>query len=129
MPAIPPKTNLDGIVHSAAELIDAAFKRGVKHGRYLEQQEQLQAKMRLQKPLMLEDVKQGEVLFVEFRDDWESDVERVEIIEGLAPNFVGYAKIGWACRFNIDKISYGRFWRAWSSRPTNEERLAAKWEV
>lgn len=40
MPAIPPKTDISGIVHAAADLIDAAFKRGVKHGRYLEQQEQ-----------------------------------------------------------------------------------------
>lgn len=39
MPAIPPKTDLSGILHGVSDLIHAAFERGVKRGRYLEQQE------------------------------------------------------------------------------------------
>lgn len=44
MPAIPPKTNIDGLQQCAADLIEGAFSRGVKYGRYLEQQEQKRRK-------------------------------------------------------------------------------------
>lgn len=39
MSATVPKTDLSGIRYAAGDLIEAAFKRGVKHGRYLEQQQ------------------------------------------------------------------------------------------
>lgn len=41
MAATKPNTNLCGIISSANALINAAFDRGVKHGRYLEQQERI----------------------------------------------------------------------------------------
>ena len=46
MAAIPPKTNIDGLQKSANDLIYAAFARGVKHGRYLEQQERIEGNRR-----------------------------------------------------------------------------------
>lgn len=39
MGAIPPNTYLDGFKQSMRDGIDGAFKKGVKYGRYLEQQE------------------------------------------------------------------------------------------
>lgn len=39
MGAIPPNTYLDGFKQSMCDGIDGAFKKGVKYGRYLEQQE------------------------------------------------------------------------------------------
>lgn len=44
MSAIPPKTDLDGFIKSMAEGVEGAFKKGVKYGRYLEQQERLAAR-------------------------------------------------------------------------------------
>lgn len=41
MAAIPPNTNLEGFKKSMIDGIDGAFKKGVKYGRYLAQQEQL----------------------------------------------------------------------------------------
>lgn len=84
---------------------------------------------KLQKPMTLEDIKPGKVLFIEFHDDCYPDIEPVKIIEGLSYNLVGYEKLGWSARFNIDGFSYGRSWRCWASRPTDEELKAAPWEV
>ena len=41
MSAIPPKTSIEGLARSAEDLLQSAFNRGVKYGRYLEQQERL----------------------------------------------------------------------------------------
>lgn len=41
MAAIPPNTHLDGLVRSIEEGVHADFRKGVKYGRYLEQQERL----------------------------------------------------------------------------------------
>ena len=38
MPAIPPNIDLSGITRNVTDHINAAFKRGVSYGRYLEQQ-------------------------------------------------------------------------------------------
>lgn len=38
---IPPKKSLAGLVKGAEDIIQCAFNRGVKYGRYLEQQERL----------------------------------------------------------------------------------------
>lgn len=43
MAAIPPNTYLEGFKKSMCDGIDGAFKKGVKCGRYLEQQERLAA--------------------------------------------------------------------------------------
>lgn len=39
MAAIPPNINLEGFKKSMCDGIDGVFNKGVKHGRYLEQQE------------------------------------------------------------------------------------------
>ncbi len=39
MAAIPPNSNLEGFIKSMADGVEGAFKKGVKYGRYLEQQE------------------------------------------------------------------------------------------
>ena len=39
MAAIPPNTNIDGFIASMKQGVEGAFNRGVKYGRYLEQQE------------------------------------------------------------------------------------------
>lgn len=39
MAAIPPNTKLDGFIASMKQGVEGAFNRGVKYGRYLEQQE------------------------------------------------------------------------------------------
>ena len=78
------------------------------------------------KPMTLENVKPGEVLFIEFFN--QPDIERVEIVEGFAPNLVGYyEEFSRSGRHNVDEISYGQYWRCWESRPTEEEREAAPW--
>ena len=41
MAAIPPKTNVDGLIAAAADLIRGAFRKGEKQGRYDQQQEYL----------------------------------------------------------------------------------------
>lgn len=39
MAAIPPNTNLDGFIASMKQGVEGVFNKGVKYGRYLEQQE------------------------------------------------------------------------------------------
>ncbi len=39
MSAIPPNSNLEGFIRSMKQGVEGAFKKGVKYGRYLEQQE------------------------------------------------------------------------------------------
>lgn len=41
MAAIPPKTNIDGLIAAATDLIRGAFRKGEKQGRYDQQQEYL----------------------------------------------------------------------------------------
>lgn len=80
----------------------------------------------MQKPIKLEDVQLGDNVFIDFRN--EEDVERVLIVPSFAPNVMGYARDGWSSRFAVDRLSYGRFWRLWGNKPTDEERAAAPWE-
>ena len=56
MPAIPPNNHLEGLIGSMKQGIYGAYNKGVKYGRYLEQQERLQAKEH-QKPLTIDDIK------------------------------------------------------------------------
>lgn len=44
MTAIPPKTNIDGLMTAAEDLIRGAFRKGMKQGRYEQQQEYLASK-------------------------------------------------------------------------------------
>ena len=34
----------------------------------------------------------------------------------------------WAGRKGINRSHYGRTWRCWSEKPSEEDRLCAKWE-
>ena len=43
MAATQPNTNYDGILHSIRDSIDAVYRKGIKQGRYLEQQERRKA--------------------------------------------------------------------------------------
>ena len=81
----------------------------------------------MQKTLKLEDVQLGDNVFIEFCN--EEDVERVLIVPSFAPNVMGYARDGWSSRFAVDRLSYGKFWRMWKNRPTDEEREAAAWDT
>ena len=80
-----------------------------------------------QQPLTLEEIKAGDTLYIEIIG--EDKLEPVLISKySLSPNFIGYERLGWASRFNIDKTSCGRSWRCWAYKPTEEEREAAAWE-
>lgn len=80
----------------------------------------------MQKPLTLEEVKCAEIV-------WLEDCDAKEII----PAIVAKTKNIWdACSFDlscgrgisVSDFNYNILWRAWVSRPTDEEREAAAWE-
>lgn len=80
-----------------------------------------------QRPLTLEELNAGDVVYLEFKDD--DEIIPIQILpEALSPNLLAYFKCGWAARFNLDMLGYGRYCRCWAQMPTDEERAAAEWE-
>lgn len=61
MSAIPPNTNIDGLIASATDMIRGAFRKGEKKGRYDQQQEYVQKKeenerIRIERDALLADL-------------------------------------------------------------------------
>lgn len=83
----------------------------------------------LQKPLTLEEATGSEwPVWIEI-EGWKRpqvcDVWISELVDGYAKAaFIGRTR---SSHFAIEK--YGKGWRCWATRPTDEERNAAPWEV
>lgn len=82
----------------------------------------------LQKPMRLEEATGSEwTVWIEIKG-WKypqaCDIWISEQLDGYAK----VALIGRTKRAHVALEQYGKGWRCWASRPTNEERLAAKWE-
>lgn len=43
-------------------------------------------------------------------------------------NFLDFGLYGDTNRYRRTEAGYGKTWRCWTSRPTDEQREAAKWE-
>lgn len=92
--------------------------------------------LREQEPrvMMLEEMKSHEVVFMEDYTNSEDGVEPIIrpaiIVEaknrGLLILDSAYWDDGYV--FNTEE-DYGKTWRCWTARPTNEQRQAVKWDV
>lgn len=93
--------------------------------------ELLEAQEEAQEPrvLTLTDVLESEVLYAEYID--KKDVIPVlfnarwgDQIVLIKPHLYG----GRSHKFSVLICDYGKRWRCWTSRPTDEQRKAVKWE-
>lgn len=123
--------------HTMAEKIDAAHRPGEWCEIVLHQSdviELLVGALRdaldkpMQKPLTLEEAINSEwIVWVEI-NGWTNpragDVWASIRLEGYAM----FAFVGESLRSHAAMNQYGKGWRCWASRPTDEERKAAAWE-
>lgn len=77
----------------------------------------------MQKPLTVEELQEDTVCWYEERND---NIVPVEIVR--CTSFIGMYFIGWDVRIEEKKWEYGKTWRCWAEKPTEEERKAAEWE-
>lgn len=68
----------------------------------------------------LERKEEEEVYLVVLKEGWE--VYFVDFVDFV--DFVGTDSLVW-----YDKVDYGKTWRCWAEKPTEEERKAAEWET
>lgn len=77
----------------------------------------------LQKPLMLEEVKEQIAVWVETID------MRIESALCVCSDFNTFCfDAGFSQQYRIPKRDYNEMWRCWATKPTDEERASAKWE-
>lgn len=82
----------------------------------------------LQKPLTLEEACESDYVFCEFRD--EGDVIPAKLYHAnLRTNipYIMHELLGQEECYSEEK-NYGRTWRCWATKPSDEEREAAKLE-
>ena len=117
-----PKTDISGLVKCARDLFDAAFKKGVKHGRYLEQQNSMQKPLTISELDALIDNHSPYALWIESVEKYGTELKPVIWCIG------GYLyHLGWANGDNVNWDQYGRTWRCWKRRPIEREIKAAQW--
>lgn len=81
----------------------------------------------LQKPLTLIPLDEFDICYIEFKD-CRCCINPVQFAsESHFNGMMTYHKPGWATHFNVDISGYGKYWRCWASRPTEEECAAAPW--
>ena len=78
----------------------------------------------LQKPLTIEGVKTQIAVWVEEKTNGSQPV-LAEIIDTFTSTF---SYDGLVCHMSFYTADYGKTWRCWAMKPTEEERSAAKWE-
>lgn len=83
----------------------------------------------LQKPLTLEELQPDTYAWIEFKDNREEFHPVRFGYNDLFGNAKLYFKLCSAGRHFIDDCGYNVYWRAWASKPTDEECAAAEWEV
>lgn len=76
----------------------------------------------MQKPLTVEELQEDTVCWYEEHND---NIVPVEI--GRCTNFIGVYYIGGDFPIVEKKWEYGKTWRCWAEKPTEEERKAAEW--
>lgn len=77
----------------------------------------------MQKPMTLEELKEAEIVWVEIDDESETIPA---LNDGISDKCV-YFIMGHGRHTHSYIEQYGKYWRAWASRPTDEEREAAAW--
>ena len=86
-----------------------------------------------QKPLTLEEVKDAGIVFIEYQ--YTKELRTAFVVKrGNNRDFNVIAAKGSStlrdCTLTqMSNSLFGKIWRAWASRPTDEERSAAEWEV
>lgn len=79
----------------------------------------------LQKTLTLEEVKKQVAVWVE----WVWSYENISPAMYLCSDYRTMCfDEGFAKSYRLPKADYGKKWRCWATKPTDEERKAAKWE-
>ena len=86
----------------------------------------------MQKPLTLDDVKNAGVVFVEYQ--YTKELRTAFVVKSANNrdfNVIAAKGTSTLRDCTLTQMSnplFGKIWRAWASRPTDEEREAAKWE-
>ncbi len=78
----------------------------------------------MQKPLTLDNLKEAEVAWIECSDE---DEPLPALNNGISDKCV-YFIMGRGVHAHAYIYRHGKYWRAWASKPTDEERAAAPWE-
>jgi hypothetical protein len=87
----------------------------------------------LQRPMTLEDVKNAGIVFVEYQ--YTKELRTAFVVKSANNrdfNVIAAKGTSTLRDCTLTQMSnplFGKIWRAWASRPTDEERAAAKWEV
>lgn len=107
---IAPETEYKIIINAnLGELVDAL----ISHGVTVREQ---------QKPLTVEELQEDTVCWYEERND---NIAPAEI--GRCTSFIAMYFIGGDVPIEEKKWDYGKTWRCWAEKPTEEERKAAEW--
>lgn len=80
-----------------------------------------------QKPLKVEELNEGDVLWFEL-DDYPAKYVRIRELIGLSHGFASFQEIGNKLELDYLTMDYGKLWRCWAEKPTEEERMAVEWE-
>jgi hypothetical protein len=78
----------------------------------------------IQKPIEMVELQENSVFWYE--EKYEYELYPVHLEEGYVNFFVSFIGIEFAERH--EKCNYGKTWRCWAEKPTEEERKAAEWE-
>jgi hypothetical protein len=78
----------------------------------------------MQKPIEMVELQEDSVCWYEEKN--EDKLYPVHLEEGHVNFFVSFIGIEFAERH--EKCKYGKTWRCWAEKPTEEEREAAEWE-
>lgn len=78
-----------------------------------------------QKPMAIEELKILGVYWYEERGD---KLMPCEIGRFSGAHYTDINIIGWAIPDELKNNEYGKTWRCWAEKPTEEERKAAEWE-
>jgi hypothetical protein len=112
---ISPETEYKIIINAnLGELVDALVFHGV-------------TVKEMQKPLKRGILLTNSPCWIEIRyDDGYFELEPVEITKGTGENYYIY-RIGEGTPTKLDGKEYGKWWRCWAEKPTEEERRDAEW--
>lgn len=78
----------------------------------------------MQKPLTVEELQKDTVCWYEEHND-----NIVPVAIGRCTSFIEVYFIGCDVPIEEKKWEYGKTWRCWAEKPTEEERKAAEWET
>lgn len=76
--------------------------------------------------MTLEEIAKSEIGFLEFTT--EEDITQALLIDVYADNTVGVITPDEDGEYWLPTNEYGKTWRCWTSRPTDEQREKVKWE-